>query len=109
MRKFKGYIYVNFEVFRFGLCEDYREPPFGVYTVGGNTSAVMNYIEESALAVGKDYTRGFTIYIRFIGKRTWLRNTGFEEGYNHSLNTAKVDIFEVLDMQPMKDQCSGRR
>jgi hypothetical protein len=105
--KMEGYIYINYHVFAYGDCAFYQHNrSFGTTAVGEAPPEVHEFIIESSKAEGKNAYDGYYIYIRFIGKQTWLHNAGFGEGYGHQGGLdSKVDILEVLEMQPLKDAC----
>lgn len=106
-REMEGYVYFNSLVFAYGECAFYlHNRSWGTTAVEGAPPEVREFIIESAKAEGKNAYDGYYIYIRFIGKETRLLNAGFGEGYGHQgyLDT-KVDILEVLEMQPLTDAC----
>jgi hypothetical protein len=108
-KEMEGYIYRNFEVIAYGDCKYYGPGGgnFGSCWLGKAPSEVYEFIGESAKADGQNPDWGYTtIYIRAIGEVTWRNNIGFQEGFGSGgYYSCQVDILQVLDLQPMKDQC----
>jgi hypothetical protein len=107
-RLMEGIVFMHFEGASFVFCEEFTESHFGsaAYAFGWQDAQFDSMSQNLANSQGKQIYTGYTVFVRFNGQRSWLKNAGIFEGYgSNGIYKKAVILLDLVELQPDQDQC----